>query len=124
MTVVIGPTPTSFLNYSLVSVFHGTQHILLVISISALSNFNPTSAIKGFVWLPQIILLLTQLAYTLAEEFLLSKIEKMLSERQPSIADSRCIRKISDCTVTSIKPEVSDRLSFLQCWQFVVEISY
>ena len=42
MTVVIGSKPTSFsiLHFS----FMGTSHIHLIIYISALSNFNPTSA--------------------------------------------------------------------------------
>ena len=44
MTVVIGSTPTNFPNSSLVFLsFMETSHILLIICISAGSNFNPTS---------------------------------------------------------------------------------
>ena len=45
ITVVIGSTPTNFLNYSLViRCFMETPPIHLIICISALASFNPTSA--------------------------------------------------------------------------------
>ena len=53
MKVVIGSTPTSLLNYSFVLLsFNEMPHIHLIIFISALSNFNPTSTSKGLVSLP------------------------------------------------------------------------
>ena len=53
MTVVIGSTPTSLLNSSFVLLsFYEIPHIHLIICISALSNFNPTSTSKGLVSLP------------------------------------------------------------------------
>ena len=50
--VVICSTPTSLLNSSFVLSFNEIPHIHLMISISALSNFNPTSTSKGLVSLP------------------------------------------------------------------------
>ena len=48
MKVVIGSTPTSPLNSSFVLLsFNEIPHIHLIICISALSNFNPTSTSKG-----------------------------------------------------------------------------
>ena len=45
MTVVIGSTPTNFLNSSLVLLsFIETPHIHIILCISALSKFKPTSA--------------------------------------------------------------------------------
>ena len=53
MKVVIGSTPTSLLNSSFVLLsFNEIPHIHLIICISALSNFNPTSTSKGLVSLP------------------------------------------------------------------------
>ena len=53
MKVVIGSTPTSLLNSSFVLLsFNEISHIHLIICISALSNFNPTSTSKGLVSLP------------------------------------------------------------------------
>ena len=50
MTVLIGSTPPKFINSSLVLLsFMETSHIHLMICISALSKFNPTSASKGLV---------------------------------------------------------------------------
>ena len=50
MTVVIGSTPTSLLNSSLVHLsFMEIPHIHPIICISALSNFNPISNSKGLV---------------------------------------------------------------------------
>ena len=50
MTVVIGSTPTNFINYSVVLLsFMETSHIYLMICISALSNFNLTSTSKCLV---------------------------------------------------------------------------
>ena len=53
MKVVIGSTPTSLLNSSFVLLsFNEIPHIHLIICISALSNFNPTSTSKGLVSFP------------------------------------------------------------------------
>ena len=53
MTVAICSTPTNFFNSSLVLLsFMKTPHIHLIICISVLSNFNPTSTSKGLVSLP------------------------------------------------------------------------
>ena len=53
MTVVIGSSPTNFLNYSLVLMsFMETTHIHLMIVIAAPSNINKKSASKGLVSLP------------------------------------------------------------------------
>ena len=56
MKVMIGSTPTSLLNSSFVLLsFNEIPHIHLIICISALSNFNPTSTSKGLVSLgPQL----------------------------------------------------------------------
>ena len=53
MTVVIGSIPTRFLNSSFVLLsFMEIPHSYLIVCISVLSNFNPTSTIKGLVTLP------------------------------------------------------------------------
>ena len=50
MKVVIGSTPTNHLNSSFVLLsFNEIPHIHLIICISALSNFNPTSTSKSLV---------------------------------------------------------------------------
>ena len=50
MKVVIGSTPTNLLNFSFVLLsFNEIPHFHLIICISALSNFNPTSTSKGLV---------------------------------------------------------------------------
>ena len=53
MKVVIGSTQTSLLNSSFVLLsFNEIPHLHLIICISALSNFKPTSTSKGLVTLP------------------------------------------------------------------------
>ena len=52
ITFVIGSTPSSLLNYSLALSFMEIPHIHLIVCISALSNFYPTSISKGLVSLP------------------------------------------------------------------------
>ena len=53
MKIVIGSTPNSLLNSSFVLLsFNEIPHIHLIICISALSNFNPTSTSKALVSLP------------------------------------------------------------------------
>ena len=71
------------------SVFH------LIICISALSNFNPTSTSKGLVSLPKVMLLLTQLTYTRLQRGS-SGCQKWQtpSELHPPISDSSCSSKI------------------------------
>ena len=61
MTVVTDSTPTNFLNYSLVILsFMESPHIHLIICISVLSNYNPTS--RAWSHFHMSCYLLTQLA--------------------------------------------------------------
>ena len=71
------------------SVFH------LIICISALSNFNPTTTSKGLVSLPKVMLLRTQLTYTRLQ-WGSSGCQKWQphSELHPSISDSSRSSKI------------------------------
>ena len=88
ITVMIGSNQFSQL-FTCPSVFH------LIICISALSNFNPTSTSKGLVSLPEVMLLLTQITYTRLQRGS-SGCQKWQtpSELHTSISDSSCSSKI------------------------------
>ena len=80
------------------SVFH------LIICISALSNFNPTSTSKGLVSLPKVMLLLTQLIYTrLPRGSSGCQKWKTPSELHPSISDSSCSSKIYSISIKCLQ---------------------
>ena len=89
ISVMIGSNSNQFSQLFTCPVFH------LIICISALSKFNPTSTSKGLVSLPQVMLLLTQLTYTQLQ-WGSSGCQKWQtpSELHPSISDSRCSLKI------------------------------
>ena len=79
------------------SVFH------LIIGISALSNFNPTSTSKGLVSLPKVMLLLTQLTNTrLQRGSTRCQKWKTPSELHPSISDSSCSSNIGSISTKSV----------------------
>ena len=95
MTVVICSTPTSILNFSFVLLsFMETPHSHLIICISALSNFNPTSARKGLVFLPYVMLLLTHSTFRLYRGSSGCQKWQTLSELHSSIYNSSCSSKI------------------------------
>ena len=88
ITVMIGSNQFSQL-FTCPSAFY------LIICISAISNFNPTSTSKGLVSLLKVMLLLTQLTYTRIQRGS-SGCQKWQtpSELHPSISDSNCSSKI------------------------------
>ena len=72
-----------------------TPHIQIIIYISALSNFNPTSDGKGLVSVPYIMLLLTQIRPFISREGSMdARNGKKISEVHPSTYDSSCYSNI------------------------------
>ena len=90
ITIMIGSNSNQFSQLlTCPSVFH------LIICISALLNFNPTSTSKGLVSLPKVMLLLTQQPYTRLQRGSSGCQKwKTPSELHPSISDSSCSSKI------------------------------
>ena len=79
------------------SVFH------LIICISALSNFNPTSTSKSLISLHKVMLLLTQLTYTRLQRGSSGCQKwKTSSELHLSISDSSCSSKICFIFIKSV----------------------
>ena len=88
ITVMIGSNQFSQI-FTCPSAFH------LIICISALSNFNPTSTSKGIVSLPKVMLLLTQLTYTrLLRGSSGCQKWQTPSELHPAISDSSCSSQV------------------------------
>ena len=110
---MIGSNSNQFsLLFTCPSVFH------LIIGISALSNFNPTSTSKGLISLPKVMLLLTQLTYTRLQ-WGSSGCQKWKtsSELHPSISDSSCNSNICSISIKSVSQITKTRYTSI-CLSF------